>query len=455
MDPVPLEILERWCDGTLLSGNPEQQVSAICSDSRALKPGDLFFALRGERFDGHAFVPEAVRSGALGAVVDSDVGTVPEGFALLRVSDVLGALQKIAGAYRQTLSLKVVAITGSNGKTSTKDLTAAILQERFRCTKTAGNLNNHIGVPLTLLQATSRDEVGVFEIGMNHPGEIAPLAALVRPDVAVITNIGVAHIEYMGSREAIALEKGALAEALFPEGVLVLGAEGDFCDALAARTAARKVFCGSEHGSIRATGLEQDFAGTRFLLHADDRTEPVSLPVPGAHMVSNALLAVGAGLSLGLTLAECAAGLAKLKLTKGRLEQKEIRGIRVLDDTYNANPDSMVAALHTLVEMPCEGRRLAVLGRMGELGAESEQGHRCVGEAAGDLGVDVLIAVGAEAAVTAQAARLRGVKTVLEHSDTEAAIQTLREMAGRGDLVLVKGSRSARMERVVEGLERV
>ncbi len=455
MDPVPLETLKRWCDGALVSGNPAQTASAICTDSRALKPGDLFFALRGERFDGHAFVSEAVRRGALGAVVEGDVGAVPEGFALLRVTQVLDALQKIAGHYRQTLPLKVVAITGSNGKTSTKDLAAAILRERFRCIKTAGNLNNHIGVPLTLLQASAQDEAGVFEIGMNHPGEIAPLAALVRPDVAVITNIGVAHIEYMGSRGAIALEKGALAEALPVDGVLVLGAEGEFSKALAARTQARTVLCGFDDGRVRATGLEQDFAGTRFLLHADGQTAPVSLPVPGAHMVSNALLAVGAALSLGLTIAECARGLGKLELTKGRLEQKEARGIRVLDDTYNANPDSMVAALQTLVQVPSCGRRMAVLGRMGELGAESEQGHRRVGEAAGELGVDVLIAVGDEAAVTAQAARRRGVKTVLEVPSTEAAILTLRELACSGDVVLVKGSRSARMERVVEGLERV
>lgn len=455
MDPVPLGTLKRWCDGALLSGNPEQIAAAICSDSRALKPGDLFFALRGERFDGHAFVEEAARRGALGAVVEGEVGAVPEGFALLRVKDVLVALQQISGHYRQTLPLKVVAITGSNGKTSTKDLTAAILRERFRCVKTAGNLNNHIGVPLTLLQASAKDEVGVFEIGMSHPGEIAPLAALARPDVAVITNIGVAHIEYMGSREAIALEKGALAEALPTEGVLVLGAEGDFCEALAARTAARKVFCGSDQGRVRASGLEQDFSGTRFLLHADGQTAPVSLPVPGAHMVSNALLAVGAALSLGLTLAECAAGLGKLQLTKGRLEQKEARGIRILDDTYNANPDSMVAALQTLAQMPSSGRRMAVLGRMGELGAESEQGHRRVGEAAGELGVDVLIVVGEEAAATAQAARTRGVNTVLEVPGAEAAVLALRELACGGDVVLVKGSRSARMERVVEGLERV
>lgn len=455
MDPVPLETLKRWCDGELLSGNPGQTASAICTDSRALKPGDLFFALRGERFDGHAFVAEAARRGALGAVVEGEVVAVPEGFALLRVKDVLVALQQIAGHYRQTLPLKVVAITGSNGKTSTKDLTAAILRERFRCVKTAGNLNNHIGVPLTLLQASAQDEVGVFEIGMNHPGEIAPLAALARPDVAVITNIGVAHIEHMGSREAIALEKGALAQALPTEGVLVLEAEGDFCEALANRTAAPTVLCGFDHGRVRASGLEQDFSGTRFLLHADGQTAAVSLPVPGAHMVSNALLAVGAGLSLGLTLEECAAGLGKLQLTKGRLEQKEARGIRVLDDTYNANPDSMVAALQTLAQMPSSGRRMAVLGRMGELGAESEQGHRRVGEAAGELGVDVLIAVGEEAAVTAQAARKRGVKTVLEVPGAEAAIVALRELACRGDVVLVKGSRSARMERVVEGLERV
>jgi UDP-N-acetylmuramoyl-tripeptide--D-alanyl-D-alanine ligase len=214
MNPTNIATLARWADAQLLSGDPAATVASVCTDSRALKPGDLFVALRGENFDGHRFLADATKLGAAGCVAEEAPSDLPPGFAVLQVRDTLTALQQIATNYRRSLSLKVVAITGSNGKTSTKDLTAAVLSQRFRVTKTAGNFNNHIGLPLTMLRAGAEDEIGVFEIGMNHPGEIAPLAALAVPDVAIITNIGVAHIEFMGSREAIAQEKGMLAEAL-------------------------------------------------------------------------------------------------------------------------------------------------------------------------------------------------------------------------------------------------
>lgn len=455
MEPTDFITLTRWAQGALLAGDPSARVGSVCTDSRALRAGDLFFALKGERFDAHGFVSEAAQRGALGAVVETLGADVPSHFGLIQVPDVLQALQQVAAQYRQTLSLKVVAVTGSNGKTSTKDFTASVLSQRLVVTKTLGNFNNHIGLPLTLLRAAAGDQVGVFEIGMNHPGEIAPLAALARPDVGIITNIGIAHIEFMGSREAIAQEKGMLAEALSAHGHLIVCGDDPFCVAIAKRTQATALFCGLEQGDVRATELRQDFSGTTFVVHAGDKSVEVMLPVPGVHMVRNALLAVGAGLVFGLTLEECAAGLRELTLTKGRLEQKLIRGIRVLDDTYNANPDSMEAALQTLIQMPCTGRRIAVLGAMGELGVESEHGHRRVGEVAGELGVDVLLCVGEAAKLTAEAGRGAGVKEVHYAANTEAGVLGLRTLVRRGDVVLVKGSRSAGMERVVEGLQPV
>ena len=378
---------------------------------------------------------------------------LPPDFTVIQVKDTLGALQQIAAEYRRSLPMQVVAITGSNGKTSTKDLTAAVLAERYPVTKTEGNFNNHIGLPLTMLRARSVDHVGVFEIGMNHPGEIAPLAALAAPDVAIITNIGIAHIEFMGSREAIAQEKGMLAEALPPSGTVILSAEDEFSRGIAARTKADAVFCGIDEGDIRASDLRQDFAGIKFRLSAEDRSVEVSLPVPGVHTVRNALLAAAAGRAFGLSLEECAAGLSKLRLTKGRLEQKLARGVQIIDDTYNANPDSMAAALETLAQMPGAGRRIAVLGRMGELGSESERGHQRVGEIAADLGLDCLITVGDEAALTADAAWRGGLSQVIKVASTEEAVKSLRALTRAGDVVLVKGSRSARMERVVEGMQ--
>lgn len=453
MDPTALEKIVRWSGGQLRQGDPAISLDSICTDSRALKAADLFLALRGDKFDGHTFVAEAAKRGAIGAVVEEALEGLPPGFAQVQVSDTLDALQRISASYRRQLPLQVVGITGSNGKTSTKDFTAAVLGQNFRVTKTEGNFNNHIGLPLTMLRARSSDQIGVFEMGMNHPGEIAPLAALAAPDVAIITNIGVAHIEYMGSREAIAQEKGMLAEALQPSGLVILNADDDFSKSIAARTKADAVFCGLEQGDVRAKDLRQDFAGMKFRLGADDHWVDAELPVPGVHMVRNALLAVAAGRFFGLTLEECAEGLRGMRLTRGRLEQKIVNGVHVLDDTYNANPDSVAAALRTLSEMPAKGRRIAVLGRMGELGIESEAGHRRVGKVAAQLGIDCVLDVGATPSFIAEEAERGGVASVLRPENVQDAVAALRELAKPGDIVLVKGSRSAKMERIVEGLQ--
>ena len=262
-----------------------------------------------------------------------------------------------------------------------------------------------------------------------------------------------AHIEFLGSKENIAREKGMLAEALPPSGTLILSANDDFSEFIAARTKADVVLAGVGKGEVFATDLRVTPTGTTsFTIHADGRSVPAELSVPGPHMVGNAVLAVAAGRVFGISLEESAAGLTKVRLTKGRLEQKVIRGIQVIDDTYNANPDSVAAALRTLASMPAAGRRIAVLGRMGELGAESEQGHRLVGEVAAQAHVDGLIGVGAEAQWITDAAWRGGVEKVIRVESTEEATKVLREFARAGDLVLIKGSRSARMERIVEGL---
>ncbi len=453
MERTDIKTIARWAHGSVVGGDPAVAVETICTDSRALKSADLFLALRGENFDGHAFLSEAAKRGAMGAIVDAVPCDLPEGFVVIEVKDTLRALQEVAAQYRRSLPMQVVGITGSNGKTSTKDLTGAVLEQHFQVTKTVGNLNNHIGLPLTLLRSRASDQIGVFEMGMNHPNEIAPLAAISAPDVAIITNIGLAHIEFMGSREAIALEKGMLAEALQPSGTVILNADDEFSKGIAARTKADAIYCGIDAGDIRATDIRQDFAGMKFRICADDRSVEAELPVPGMHMVRNALLAVAAGRVFGLSLEECAEGLRKLQLTKGRLEQKIINGVQVLDDTYNANPDSVSAALCTLAEMPALGRRIAVLGRMGELGVQSESGHRLVGEVAARLGIDCVIAVGDEPAWTADEARNAGVEKVFKFATAEEAIGALRNIAKPGDVVLVKGSRSSRMERIVEGLQ--
>ena len=435
-------------------GDAASVVSAVVTDTRSLEPGQLFVALTGENFDGHHFVGQAEKAGASGAMVAAKAKwpEVSPSFALLEVEDTLLGYQRLASAYRRQLLLRVVAITGSNGKTSTKDFTAAVLGQRYKVLKTEGNLNNHIGVPRMLLRASAADEIAVLEMGMNHPGEIQPLAEMAKPEVAIITNIGTAHIEFMKSREAIAQEKGMLVEAIGPQGHVILPAEDDFTKAMAARTSARVITAGLQKGEVRAVNIERTLEGSRFdVVHAGARAA-ASVAVPGDHMITNALLAVAAGLAVGLSLGESARGLASASLTKGRLQVRRVGGLQIIDDSYNANPDSMVAALTTLASLPAAGRRIAVLGRMAELGTESEPGHRRVGGAAADAGFDVVVTVGDEAAIIARSAAERGVPQVHAVGTTEEAAELLREGAQPGDLVLVKGSRSAGMERVIASL---
>src|SRR6202011_1137948 len=415
MNPTPLKKIAELAGATIETGDPNTFVDTVSTDSRTLQPGQLFVALRGENFDAHNFVQAVAETGAAGAIVERGwTGTAPKQFALLRVEDTLLAYQKLAANYRTSLPLKVLAITGSNGKTSTKDFAAAVLARKFRVTKTEGNFNNHVGLPRTILEASSQDEVGVWEIGMNHPGEIAALAKIAAPDAAIITNIGIAHIEFMGSRDAIAYEKGALVEAVGLEGTVILNADDPFSEIMAARTRAKVVFTGIKGGTVRATDIRQTSDGCEFTILEGAHRCRAQLPVPGLHMVQNALLAVAAGRAFGLSIEESAAGLATAPLARARLQIKEIGGVQFIDDSYNANPDSMTAALRTLVELDADGKRIAVLGEMRE------------------LGVDQLIAIGINGAIIARAAERAGLqKSVAVRSIIEAA-ELLANVAAPG-----------------------
>jgi len=451
MNKLSIFQIAEFASASVSGGDGNVSIDKISTDSRTLKRGELFVALRGENFDGHKFVEAAVKTGAVGAIVDLGwKGKVPDNFTVIRVEDTLQAYQTVAANYRKSLPLRVLAITGSNGKTSTKDFAAAVLGRRFRVTKTQGNFNNHVGLPRTMLEATSQDEVAVWEIGMNHPGEVAALAKIAAPDAALITNIGIAHIEFMGSREAIAAEKGALAEAIGPQGSIILNADDPFSKNIAARTHAKVIFAGTTAGTIRAGEITQSAHGSDFTILEGAHRCRAQLPVPGLHMVQNAMLAVAAGRLFGLSLEEAAAGLVAAPLAKARLQIRQIGGVQFIDDSYNANPDSMKAALRTLVELDADGKRIAVLGEMRELGKESARGHREVGETAAELGVDQLIAIGDMGAAIAEAAQQAGLeKTAAVGSISEAA-EMLTEITAPGDLVLIKGSRAARTERVLE-----
>ena len=450
MNPLSILQIADLAQAKLEQGDGKKLVERISTDSRTIKKGELFIALRGENFDGHKFIADVAKTGAAGAIVDVDwKGKVPAKFGVIRSGDTLLAYQNLAANYRKSLSLKVLAITGSNGKTSTKDFAASVLGRKFLVTKTQGNFNNHVGLPRTILEATSGNEVGVWEIGMNHPGEVAALAKIAAPDAAIVTNVGVAHIEFMGTREAIAQEKGALAEAVGSEGTVILNADDPFSDGIAKRTNARLVLAGINNGVLRAIDIQQSSDGSEFSIIEGAHRCRAQLSVPGLHMVQNALLAVAAGRAFGVSLEECAIGLATAPLTKARLQIKEINGVQFLDDSYNANPDSMKAALRTLVELDADGKRIAGLGEMRELGQETQRGHEEVGEEAAALGVDQLIGIGEMGGIISRAAKKAGLEKSDTVGSTSEAADLLTEIAEPGDLVLIKGSRLARTEEVI------
>ncbi|MEY5025089.1 MAG: hypothetical protein RLZZ244_617 [Verrucomicrobiota bacterium] len=453
MDATRLSQIAQWAGGVLHGTDVE--VRRVVTDSRSAGEGDLFVALRGARFDAHDFLGEVAGRGVAGVLVERGRAVDFRG-PLVEVADTLSGLQLLAARYRKALPVRVVGITGSNGKTSTKDLTHAILSSRLKGWCTRGNLNNHIGVPLTLLSGGKADQFAVVEMGMNHAGEIAPLAAMAHPEVGIITNVGVAHIEHLGSREAIAREKGALAAAVGETGVVVLSAEDDFTPLIESMTAARVVTAGICCGEVQAVDVYSHGEGSRFGLVCEGERVEVELGVPGMHMVRNAAMSAAAALALGLPLSSVAEGLRTLQLSRGRLEIKVVGGTRFLDDSYNANPDSMKAALATLSQWPIQGRRVAVLGRMGELGSFAEEGHRSVGAAAALYSIDWLITLGEEARWISDEARKGGVARVDHFEDLGKLARALRqEIASQEDLVLVKGSRSASMERVIEEFSRL
>ena len=432
--------------GRVVLGDPDAVITAVSTDTRSIPRGALFVALVGERFDAHDFLPKAVETGAGALLVSCSVDGVKG--PVIEVDDTLTGLQQLAKGYRQLIAAKAVVITGSNGKTSTKDMIRAVLGSRFAVTATKGNLNNHIGLPLTVLSTESEDDYGIWEIGMNHPGEIAPLADIAAPDMGVITNIGTAHIGNMSSREGIAQEKGMLAEAMTEKGVLVLNANDDFTSSIRGRTSARVVEAGIEAGQVQAVNLEVLDIGAGFILTIGSDSAAVRLPIPGRHMVSNALLAAAVGHEAGLTVAEIAQALTQVCLTSGRLQTLEHAGVKVINDAYNANPDSMRASLTTVSAMKSNGKTFAVLGAMGELGEGAEEAHREIGLLAVDEGFDHVCSVGDGARAFTDELAASADQGVHHFASREEAADFLKQTATAGDLVLLKGSRSAAMDTI-------
>jgi len=457
VEPTTLDLIAEYCGGTIRRGAGDQLAHAITIDSRTAKAGDVFVAIKGDRFDGHDFLTEVAARGVAAVVLEAaKLPAQPPDCGVIVVADARQALGRLAARVRQGFTLPVVAVSGSNGKTTTKDLLAAVLGQRGLTLKSEASFNNDIGVPLTLLQLTRAHQAAVLEAGTNHPGELAPLVRMIQPQFGVITSIGREHLEFFGDVAGVVREEGMLAELLPPTGTLFINGDSEWADSIAARTPAAKVRVGlGARLDWRAKGIRLDKNGVTFRVEAPlaEFAGEYRINLLGRHQVVNALLAMAVGASLGLSAAQVRTGLAECAPPKMRLQFWEANGVRVLNDAYNANADSTLAALQTLCELPFQGRRVAVLGDMNELGAHAEAAHREIGQRAAELGIGQLFAVGKMASVTAGAARQAGLARVIEFSDVEAAMSAVKSFLKAGDVVLFKASRACQLERIAETLK--
>jgi len=426
-------------------------VSAVCTDSRQITPGCLFLPWVGERFNGHDFIDAALDAGAAGCLCAKLPTDLREDKFYIKVDDTRLALRDLASAYRDRFSLPVVQITGSVGKTTTKEMVAAVLGAKLRVLKTQGNYNNDVGAPLTLLNLESFHQAAVIETGMNHAGEIAYLGAMVRPDIAVISNIGDAHIEYLGSRQGILQAKCEIFEHLRPEGLVILNGDDPLLDTV--EVPFRTVRCGqSEHSQVRITEIDDHGVdGITCVVETARERYELSTAAPGEHMAYSISIAVAVGEELGLSREEITRGVAAYEPSGSRMRVLHLpQGRIILDDCYNANPQSVTAALEVLAKTDC-ARKVAVLGDMGELGDLTDQAHYNMGALAAMLGIDFLVAIGAKAVKIADGAAQSG-GAVLHFSTKEEAVQELREQLGPDTAMLVKASHAMNFGRLVEQL---
>jgi UDP-N-acetylmuramoyl-tripeptide--D-alanyl-D-alanine ligase len=454
MPALTVEDVVRGTQGALVGGDLGVPVSGVSIDSRTLGIGDAFFAIHGHHLDGHAFLRDAAARGASCLIVHDLPDELPPSVSAVLVDDTTRALGRLATYHRARFTVPVVAITGSNGKTTTKEMTAAILESLGPVLKPESSFNNQWGLPLTLLKLGPEHRAVVVELGANTPGEIAALAEISRPTVGVVTMVASAHTEFFGSLDGVAAEKSALVRAIPREGAVVLNADDAKVIAMRALSRARVLTFSRQPGAdVSAVGpAEETPEGVRVTLETGGGRRTVTLRFAGRHNIVNALAAAGAAAALGLPLEAIARGLAAARPVKGRCVWKRAGSVRILDDTYNANPVSVRAALETLAAAADARRRIVVLGDMLELGAISEEAHREAGRAVAASGAAEFVGVGRWALAAVEAARAAGLSESHHAATFEDTVALLLKRLAPGDALLVKGSRGMRMERVVDAL---
>lgn len=467
MPSFTLEEIKKITEGKVLKGDMKHCFKDISIDSRKIERGDLFIAIKGDNFDGHDFVCEALNRGADGAIIskrelwdgealsDKKSGLMP---CIILVKDTLDALQKISEYHRDKVSITFIGITGSNGKTTSKEMIASVLGTRLSVLKNEGNYNNHIGVPLTLLRLKPSHDIGVVEMGMSGLGEIRRLCEIAKPSIGVLTNISGVHLEFLGSVERVKEAKGELVDFIDQKGTVILNADDPNVMDLKKRVKGRVLTYGigsdadMKAKNIRDLGVD----GVAFLLIVEDREIEVSLPLIGRYNISNALAAAAVGAVCNIGIEDIKRGLESFRGIPMRMELCSLDDIKIINDSYNANPSSMERAVETLSHLNKKGRSFMVVGDMLELGDSAEDAHRKIGKLIAGKSIDFLIAVGEMAAFIGEEAlknKMRE-KNVFLCKTVDEAVERIDKELKSGDIVLVKGSRSTRMDRVIEKLRK-
>ena len=445
--------------GELVSGAGTKVFRGVSIDSRTLKKDELFVCIRGDRLDGHDFIEEAQNKKAAAIILSNrsnEVSRIGETPIVVRVDDTLEALQELARFHRGEMPVRVVGITGTNGKSTTKEMTAAITEKRLKTIKTKGNLNNHIGLPLNLFHLSKEDEVAILEMGMSAAGEIKRLAEIAQPQIGVLTNITEGHLVHLKTLKKVQAAKGELYDSLSEQGIAIVNADDPLVLELAKSVRAKVVTYGIHNEAdikaedIRSMGGREGFS---LNVHFFDKNVPVSLPFLGECNIYNALAAIATSYSLGMGPGDIQDGLRNVKLLPNRYEVTEHEGVTIINDSYNANPRSMQEALKTLTNYKCEGRRFFIVGDMLELGDLAEPAHKALGIDITKYPIDYLVTVGELSAQVAKSAVVSGMdkKHTATASGHECAVAFLKKYVRPGDCLLVKGSRGSRMEEVIEG----